>query len=493
MNQKFLKITLALTVLIFAYSLWNRAVDVDDAWLAEHAYWLSEMGFVKSELMRGITNQEVRVLLHHKLLIAVGALSIKGFGLSVYILKSLTLLCFGAFLGFFYKFTVLEKAYFNRKDFGFAVLILLSHALVFRFAFVFRPEVFMMFFGFLNFIFLNRTLSNFSIKNAALTGFFAALCLLTHLNGIAFLGASFLLIAWEKQWKSLGWYSLVGGLTCLTYFWDFTMTYDFSFWFDQLNNNPYHKAPFGTQILFNLLNEQMRFFHSTIEIAFSVFLISSLCVSYPILRQKHLILLRFSLLLILILAALSLYKTTKYMIPYLPYLVMMIVLSWKYLYEKEFEPLNWTKRFSIESIKNYFWLLIFLYLGIQHFFNFHLAIKKYDTTFNQALTEIFIRTPVQKTKVIAPMSFIFNEIERFERIQSEISFYEMQKSEPDLKGEKFLQRALEYDIDYILLSPEYQKILGVQHYNNPAFSSYYRSKGYFLDGILVLEKNDLIY
>ena len=175
------------------------------------------------------------------------------------------------------------------------------------------------------------------------------------------------------------------------------------------------------------------------------------------------------------------------MIPYLPYLVTMIVLAWKHLFSSDFQPPKRLQRFSTLQIRQFFWLLIILYLGIQHFFNFRLIGKNGDISHNANLRETFVQTPIPKTKVIAPMDFIFNEIELFERIQSELSFSELQKANPNLKGAVFLQQAYEQDIDYIFLSKDFQETLGVKNYDNPIFKDYYQHGGYGLKGIMVLE------
>ncbi len=52
---KTIKILLILIGLLFVFSLWNRMPDIDDAWIGEHAYWLSRNGYVKSDLMYGVT------------------------------------------------------------------------------------------------------------------------------------------------------------------------------------------------------------------------------------------------------------------------------------------------------------------------------------------------------------------------------------------------------------------------------------------------------
>ena len=125
MYKKLIYILLGSTILLFLYSLWQRIPDADDGWLGEHAYWLAKFGYVKSELMRGITEQEIRLLLHHKLFIALGALSIKLFGLNLYILKTISLLFLLIFFRLFYWFTVQKQPLLSKFEFIIASSLLL--------------------------------------------------------------------------------------------------------------------------------------------------------------------------------------------------------------------------------------------------------------------------------------------------------------------------------------------------------------------------------
>ena len=63
--------------------------------------------------------------------------------------------------------------------------------------------------------------------------------------------------------------------------------------------------------------------------------------------------------------------------------------------------------------------------------------------------------------IVAPMTFIFSEIEDFHRIQGEVCYIEMQKSDPSVYGEGFLKKASGFDINYIILSPYYRGLLGL--------------------------------
>ncbi|NTW26573.1 MAG: hypothetical protein HGA37_17885, partial [Lentimicrobium sp.] len=149
-----IKILIVLTLLLFAYSLWQRTPDIDDAWIGEHAYWMSQNGFVKSELMHGITGQETRHIVHHKIFTLNGALFIKLFGFSLQTLKSVSLLWLGIFLFIFIGYI---KRILGSKSAWFAFLLTILNALIFQYSFVFRPEIMVMTLGFVSYLFLEKS------------------------------------------------------------------------------------------------------------------------------------------------------------------------------------------------------------------------------------------------------------------------------------------------------------------------------------------------
>jgi hypothetical protein len=64
------------------------------------------------------------------------------------------------------------------------------------------------------------------------------------------------------------------------------------------------------------------------------------------------------------------------------------------------------------------------------------------------------------------MTFIFNEIENYRRIQSEVCYTEFQKTDSTVSGAGFLERTKSFDIRYIILSKYYREKLGWEHPDN---------------------------
>jgi hypothetical protein len=460
MKTFIIKLFLLATLLLFFYSLINRSPDIDDAWLGEHAYWQSKLGFVKSELMNGITYQNIRFLCHHKLLTLQGAFFINIFGFSLYTLKSISFIYLIIFILLFYFNTY--KKIFSVFEFWLSLLLFVSNALIFKFSFIFRPEIPVMTLGFISYIFLDKTLNNAnrSYFFAIMSGLFAGLCVSTHLNGIIFPIAGTLLLLWNKKYFQ----SIVFGFSTipsiLIYFYDFTSKFNLSFWLYQLNKTPSHERlsnlPLGVSYLENLLNEHMRFFHSPLEISFFILFIIVFAIAFKYLKiYKNLM--RYTFLLAFFLSILSVHKTSKYAIVYFPYLIILTTLSLKYIFTKKNNDTITFLKINFKKIKFFTFTLIVLYIAVNTFYNIQVSKEKWNQYENKNLVQSYINKNTNKCRIVAPMTFIFNEIIKFKSIQSEMCYSEMQKNDSTIYGKGFLHLTEFYKIDYIILSDHFIK------------------------------------
>ena len=168
LQPKFLIPVLILLCCIYIYGLWDRIPDIDDAWIGVDAYTLAKDGYVHTDLMRGINQQEELFVVHHKLLNLHGALFIKTFGFSLYTLKSVSLLYFLIFLCLFYFYTVKWKKLFDGNDLLFSLVILFAFPWIVKYAFLYRPEIMMMTYGFVGFILLEKYKVKLYIVNSCL-------------------------------------------------------------------------------------------------------------------------------------------------------------------------------------------------------------------------------------------------------------------------------------------------------------------------------------
>jgi len=472
------KIALLAVALLYLYSLWHREPDVDDAWIGEHAYWLVEKGYVKSELMHGITNQQVRNIVHHKLFNLNGALFITLFGFSLWTLKSVSLMWLVIFAAVFF-FTIRRKE--GSPAAWFAMLLMAVNAFIFQYSFVYRPEIMVMTLGFVSWLLLDHYLQNRSSPALIFSGLFAGLAAAAHLNGLIFIMAGGLLLVWNRKLFP----AIIFGLSVLpslsVYFFDFSREYGFSYWLYQLNDAPaLHKSsilPHSLSFFGKIFREHMRFFHSPAEISQSLLLLFCLVLGYPFLKQKK-DLLRYFMILVISLSMVAVHTTSKYMLMYMPFIIYIITITFSHIFNEREKDLKLLRGIKAGTACPWAVALLMIYFSIGLIRNVQISVRKFDPEMYAGLTEKYMGTRQDTVRVIAPMEFIFNEIDDFERIQGDLSFADMQKAGHDLYGKSFLKMADSLGIHYLLLSDHYLEKFGLNGFTAADF----RSVGFTVSG-----------
>jgi hypothetical protein len=448
-TEKLLLAALLVLTALWLYSLWLRPPTVDGAWLTEHAYWLSERGYVKSDLMAGMTRQGERLLLHHKLFTGVNAAVIGVFGVSLYPLKSVALLSFLLFVWVFYRFAVRERGLLSRAEFLLALLVLGTHRHIFEHSFTIRPELLLMLLGFLSYVFCERSRQD-AWKKASLwalaSGAMAGLCVLTHLNGSLFVAAGGGLLLLERRWRALLLFGLGAGLVSSLYLWDFTQEYNLAFWKMQLQQNPYHKLPLGLQLLKNLVQEHLRFFHSLYEISFTLLLLPALFWGGKTLWKAHRGLVLYTAGGLIFLACMSLSKTTKYLIPCLPFLVLLGVLGWRELLQKQV--------WRIAGI-----LLLGSFVATHLWSNAHVAVQKSELRAAAQLLDAHLPAERSGLQLLAPLEYVFVALGEVQRLKGDLSCVEFARADSRFRGTGFLEWAAEDGLDYLILSSSMREVL----------------------------------
>lgn len=457
------KVGIGLTLLLFAWSLRHRAPDIDDAWIGEHAYWMAENGFVKSELMHGITDQHIRHIVHHKLFTLNGALFIKLIGFSLPVLKSVSLCWLIIFVLIYVQHL---KTHFDPKTLWVALFVFLINGMVFQFGFVYRPEIMAMTLGFISYLFLLRVFNTASspLWMAILSGLFAGLAIATHLNGLIYIAAGGGLLLLNRQVLPAIVLGLASLLTASIYFYDFTAEFGFEFWQSQLMDSPaLHNSEIHTtpiNFIFKPLMEHFRYFHSPKEIFLSLTLLSLLAFNFKGLQQ-HKKLFTYWLLLAISLSFISVHSTSKYLLLLMPWMVLIISKLITAL------PNPFTKSPASQPLPAKKWPPYIVTLAFAGYVVFNLlwavqiANAKVDPYANRAFVEAHIPGPVDSLNILAPMDLIFNEIKNFNRIQGDLSFSDIQRSNPAFKGLRILDHALNLDLDYLIIKEEFREKFGV--------------------------------
>lgn len=455
---RFVKPALFVLFLLYLFSLYNRVPDVDDAWIGEHAYWFSEKGYVKSELMHGITLQHVRHIVHHKFFTLNGYLAIKAFGFSLYSLKTVSL-AWSLIFSFIFFHYLLKK--FGRETAWTGILLLWINAFIFQYSFVYRPEIVVMTLGFVSFICVERYLEKPNKWLILIAGVTAGLAATTHLNGLIFIGAGSLVLLWKK--KPLAGIGLVicslAGFSL--YFYDFTPEYGAEFWLYQIKGSPaLHKStviPSSIAYFLKILREHLRFFHSPKEVAMSILLIFSVIVSFKYLKNKT-IYLHYLILLIILLSIITAHTTTKYLILHIPYIMIAILIAFN-------AAVNGTLsgkvlKMNAKQQTKAFYILMMIFILVHLTFNVIISTQKFEPATYAEITEKYFSKDTGHTKVIAPMVFVFNELPKYERIHSDLSILDLQ---PDKKisNQKFIKLIDSLKIDGMILTDEYLEKFGI--------------------------------
>lgn len=463
---KLVILIIALLAGLYVYSLWGRIPDIDDAWIGELAYFLAEEGQMRSELMRGITLQEDKFVVNNKLFTLLGALFIKVFGFSLYALKSVSLIWFLGFLLLFYAYTMKWKRLFGRDEFLASLLIIFSFTYLFKYSFLYRPEVMMMTIGFGAFIMLEKYLE----KNKPAFLFFAGLLfgitVATHLNGLILSLSAGSLLIWNKRYIAI--VTLFAGFLagCLPFFYDMTSPADYTLWYHQFFGSPALDSlaggPLWMKPLFNLMREYLRYFFK-IEIAvYSVLIVAALVFGIKYLMQRHRQITLFALFNIFFTALIAMHKSQQYLLLNFPYILIMLLLVFQALVRGNSGHF-WVFSRKFMTITLAFLFAVFFVSSVYH--NVLLAKQKFSPQQHREMTMTYAGDNPGELNIIAPMTFIFNEIEHFNRIQGEVCYVEFSKADPSVYGEGFIARAAYYDIDLIMISPYYSKILGLSGYN----------------------------
>jgi len=455
---------LCIQIAFYIYSLPGREPDIDDAWIGEPAYWMLKDGHARSELMRGWTNQDERILIHHKLMTLLGYSVVKVFGFSLYSFKSVSLFFFVFFLIIFYYLTVYRKKILNRRQFLIAAIFFFTFHYTFKFSFIFRPEILMMFLTFISFFVLERAVrdKNNSISFGLIAGILSGLCAVAHLNGIAVIAAGGILLLINRKWKQVISFSIGSIVGFSLYFYDFSMEYGFAFWKNQLFQSVMGESPEKANVFIymanSLLKEHMRFFHDGSIIGFSLLFIIMFTAGFRYLKTKYRIMLQYTIILMIIVALLFTQKSRQYILIYLPFLVIFIsVCLDKWLCSRtDLSAWIYKKGWNIVVV-----LVILSFVGGSEYYNYRTTKNKFNPTAVRSMIKTNIKGNTSELKIVAPMEFIFNEILYFKSIQGERLYTTLQQFDKTITGKGFIEKAQSFEIDYIILSKPYIDNLGM--------------------------------
>lgn len=436
----FLKCALLGIILLFIISLYHRWIYLDDAWFAEQAYQLSHTGFVRSEIFQGFLNYDERLLPAHKLHLIHGAIFIKLFGFSPYVIKAVPIPYILLLVFFLYKYTSGNDMF--KQSYGYLLLALLfiSHAFVFEYAYIFRPELMQSCVGFASYYFLEKSIRLQHLKFAAIGGVLAGICVLFHLNGLVFIMSGGLILLVNNQIKSLFLFGTIASVTSLLYFYDICcLQENIDLFVYQFQNDPaLEKSNFNIWAYASkLFDEHMRLFRTIREGTLSVLFFLSVFLLFRFLKSQHSLLLSYTFFLIFSVALITRDTNGQYYLLYLPFMVLIVAISADYV----FSTTTYITKLTV-------WVLLFTYLGINLYLIKKIINKRTD---NSAVNQAISTTIPQGANLMASMNLVFIGLDRY-NIQAVEAYTLNIKKELIPSSTGFLEFCRLHERDYIAIS-----------------------------------------
>lgn len=433
-----------LLALLFALSLHQRILHMDEATLSEQVYWLAEEGTVKTVLYEGVgTGLGDELLVYHKLFIWLTTGIACIFGHSLELFRCLSLLFAILLCGTIYRYSqrFISTAP-NRLPLFFllTILLLFSNFLFFAFSFIFRPEIMLTCLGFASFYMLSSYLKSPKPQYLCLAALFAGLAALTHLNGLVFVGAGGLLLLFERKIKPLFIFSACSILVISLYFIDVLEPEAFERFILQFAGAPAFRESdlHPLNRIFRVFEESRRYFHSAREISFSILFILAVGARFRHLWENYSILMRYTLFGGITLAVINQGQTSKYALLLLPFACLLMALAFvDILKEGNKKQLRW------------FSAAFMVYFCIQLYDMHELIDRKMDLPARNA--EISKHIP-EGSRVYGPGSFFFNEFEDYEILSLESYYARVGRFNTlEYNKEYLFKHASSLNCDYVIL------------------------------------------
>lgn len=324
--HRILLFLLLVSALLLIAAIFLLNVNGDEGIIAEHSYWITKVGYVKSKMYDGMgQGWEIRQYHFHKLFVYIGAIFIWIFGISLFALRSISIIFLLLTLTFMYRYSKNSPDISDHRNIFFlSALVLIANFTFLEFGIIFRPETMVMALGFLSFYFLETSQKERKFSLLAISALFAGLSMYTHLNGISFIFAGFVLLAIRKQFKQAFLFGVIASLAALLYFVDILSVTEIKAFWQQFSNDPNLNNDDLLNPFIKLLNEQARFFWNPAIASFTLLTLACLILNFRNLRHRHGNLLPYFLLLVIGLGIFSHGKTLKYGLLYLPFMSLII-------------------------------------------------------------------------------------------------------------------------------------------------------------------------
>ncbi len=397
-----LLLTLLIAVVaLFVFSFYHRWIHMDDAWFADEALMMARTGQIRSEVFTGFLQYEDKVLNAHKFHVIQGAWFIQLFGFSPWVLKAIPLP--------YLLLLIVLLLYYQRNFTGYhstgvqllTVILLIINASIFEYSYSYRPELSHACLGFFSFLLLHKGVQQNALLPVAAAGLLAGLAAFIHLNGLTFIAAGGGLLFLREEFRKTAVFAFASLAVTALYFFDIGTEQDFQLFLFQFRHDPALKEnnfSFWNYFV-KITYEHMRLFRASTQASLTGLLLLILLVCFSYLRRNHGFLLMYTLLLVLAVAVITRDINTKYYILYIPFFITIIAQGVAHRFAQA--DFRW---------KYVFGGALAVYLIIHTVLDLQLIGRRTDTVATHARVAATIP---EGSSIVAPISFVFNQIDRF--------------------------------------------------------------------------------
>ncbi|MBL3656877.1 hypothetical protein JL102_12090 [Fulvivirga sp. 2943] len=328
-------------------------------------------------------------------------------------------------------------------------------------------------------------MKNVKVYPIMLSGLFAGLAFVTHLNALVFPVVGFFFLLFNKKWNLLIYYTLVCSGVCLLYtheLWNQTNLETFLY---QLKHWPTHQETFGEKVdggilmaiwnnILRVLNEHKRYFWDQDVWGISALFLVTLISQFKHLWNNYKSLTIYTLLLMFFLAVLSSSHGARYLVYLMPFMSVIIGLGvFRVIQTPELKIIKWV------------YLLIFL---VQMVFVGMTYGSIFEKNYNHVKEHHRYLSKVEKgSRVLGPWEFVYNEIDEYEIFSFKTYEYIEDREHIELTQRQLLEKAaLDFEMDYIILNKERKnskEFPWFKNWNivpNPYFEEVFRDENYLI-------------
>lgn len=393
---------LVLAVLIIL-SLRNRPIMIDEAWIGEQVKALLDHGTIVTNLFRDFPPLDQKIVITHKLLVWLGVGSAAVFGWGLYSLRLVSALA-GLVTALVF-FAYLRRTESQRIAIIGTVLLIWT-PLFWEMMRIYRPEMLVTCLGFASFVVLQRARERGSQWLVLLAGVLSGLSGSAHPAGLAFAMAGLVALLFAREYRYLIPFALAAAIGFFPYVSGFVTDYGLA------SRQLFHNDTMSSMVriewwslVVNLIEEHKRLFRQPMVIGISVMFILSLFLTKREEYRKQKFFWIYLITLFLCGAMAPFPKITRYMLPLVPFFVIVSARVLNGILSRQLQPAKWLRMVFI------LWVGVFVVYGSYALAGAALVdrLAPKEIAAHRQFAQQMVKGPL----VMAPAKFIYPEADSF--------------------------------------------------------------------------------